>query len=202
MTQSKSTQISLFSIFRNNPVASQVLGVCSALAVTVNLQAALIMALAVTVVLACSNVVISLMKNTIPMKMRLIVQLIVVSLFVILIDLILKAFAYNISKQLSIFLGLVITNCLVLGRLEDFAMKNKVWHSFLDGLSNGFGYGVILIIVATIREILGNGTLLNIQIIPQSFYDAGYMNNSLMMMPPFAIIILGIIFWIKNREKK
>jgi Na+-transporting NADH:ubiquinone oxidoreductase subunit D len=197
----KTKKILLFSIFRNNPITAQILGICSALAVTVKLQPALVMALSVTVVIACSNVIISLLKKTIPNRIRIIVQLVVVSLFVILIDLILKAFAYNISKQLSVFVGLIITNCIVMGRLEAFAMTNKVWHSFLDGLSNGFGYGLILIIVAAIRELLSSGKLFNFQIIPQSFYDAGYMNNSLIMLPPMAIIILGIIIWIKGEKE-
>ncbi|MDR2511696.1 MAG: NADH:ubiquinone reductase (Na(+)-transporting) subunit D [Bacteroidales bacterium] len=194
-------KILLFSIFRNNPIMAQILGICSALAVTVKLQPALVMALSVTIVIACSNVIISLLKKTIPNRIRIIVQLVVVSLFVILIDLILKAFAYNISKQLSVFVGLIITNCIVMGRLEAFAMTNKVWHSFLDGMSNGFGYGLILVIVAVIRELLSSGKLLDYQIIPPSFYDAGYMNNSLMILPPMAVIILGIIIWVKGAKE-
>lgn len=184
----------------NNPVAVQVLGICSALAVTSKLEPALVMGLSVTVIVAFANVVISLLRNTIPNRIRIIVQLVVVAALVTIVSQILKAFAYDVSVQLSVYVGLIITNCILMGRLEAFAMSNKPWDSFLDGLGNGLGYALILIIVGIVREILGSGTLLNFQIIPQCFYDLGYMNNGLMVLPPMALIILACIIWFQRSK--
>lgn len=180
----------------DNPITVQVLGICSALAVTVKLQPALVMALSVTVVTGFSNLIISLMRNTIPPRIRIIVQLTVIATLVILVDQVLKAVAYEVSKQLSVFVGLIITNCIVMGRLEAFAMANKPWPSFLDGIGNGIGYGFILIVVAFIRELFGSGTIFGYAVIPQSFYEAGYSNNGLFILPPMALILLGIIIWV------
>ena len=184
----------------NNPVAVQVLGICSALAVTSKLEPALVMGLSVTVIVAFANVVISLLRNTIPNRIRIIVQLVVVAALVTIVSQILKAFAYDVSVQLSVYVGLIITNCILMGRLEAFAMSNKPWDSFLDGLGNGLGYALILIIVGIVREILGSGTLLNFQIIPQCFYDLGYMNTGLMVLPPMALIILACIIWFQRSK--
>lgn len=184
----------------NNPVAVQVLGICSALAVTSKLEPALVMGLSVTIIVAFANVVISLLRNTIPNRIRIIVQLVVVAALVTIVSQILKAFAYDVSVQLSVYVGLIITNCILMGRLEAFAMSNKPWDSFLDGLGNGLGYALILIIVGIVREILGSGTLLNFQIIPQCFYDLGYMNNGLMVLPPMALIILACIIWFQRSK--
>lgn len=184
----------------NNPVAVQVLGICSALAVTSKLEPALVMGLSVTVIVAFANVVISLLRNTIPNRIRIIVQLVVVAALVTIVSQILKAFAYDVSVQLSVYVGLIITNCILMGRLEAFAMSNNPWDSFLDGLGNGLGYALILIIVGIVREILGSGTLLNFQIIPQCFYDLGYMNNGLMVLPPMALIILACIIWFQRSK--
>lgn len=180
----------------DNPIIVQVLGICSALAVTVKLQPALVMAVSVMVVTGFANLIISLMRNTIPPRIRIIVQLTVIATLVILVDQVLKAVAYDVSKQLSVFVGLIITNCIVMGRLEAFAMANKPWPSFLDGIGNGAGYGIILVIVAFIRELFGSGTLLGYKIIPESFYDAGYANNGLFILPPMALIVLGVIIWV------
>lgn len=180
----------------DNPITVQVLGICSALAVTVKLQPALVMALSVTVVTGFSNLIISLMRNTIPPRIRIIVQLTVIATLVILVDQVLKAVAYEVSKQLSVFVGLIITNCIVMGRLEAFAMANKPWPSFLDGIGNGIGYGFILVVVAFIRELFGSGTIFGYAVIPQSFYEAGYSNNGLFILPPMALILLGIIIWV------
>lgn len=179
-----------------NPITVQVLGICSALAVTVKLQPALVMAISVTVVTAFSNLIISCLRNTVPPRIRIIVQLTVIATLVILVDQVLKAVAYEVSKQLSVFVGLIITNCIVMGRLEAFAMANKPWPSFLDGLGNGIGYGMILVIVAFVRELFGSGTLFGMQVVPDSFYQAGYANNGLFILPPMALILLGIIIWI------
>ncbi len=187
---------------KNNPVTIQVLGICSALAVTVKLQPAFVMALSVTVVVGMSNLVISLLRNTIPSRIRIIVQLMVIAALVIIVDQVLKAFAYDISKQLSVFVGLIITNCIVMGRLEAFAMANKPWQSFLDGIGNGAGYGIILIIVAFFRELLGSGTLWGYKVVPQAAYDAGYVNNGLMILPPMALITVGIIIWVQRAKNK
>lgn len=180
----------------DNPITVQVLGICSALAVTVKLQPALVMALSVTVVTGFSNLIISLMRNTIPPRIRIIVQLTVIATLVILVDQVLKAVAYEVSKQLSVFVGLIITNCIVMGRLEAFAMANKPWPSFLDGIGNGIGYGFILVVVAFIRELFGSGTIFGYAVIPPSFYEAGYSNNGLFILPPMALILLGIIIWV------
>ena len=185
-----------------NPVTVQVLGICSALAVTAKLQPALVMALSVTVVTAFSNLIISLMRNSIPPRIRIIVQLTVIATLVILVDQVLKAVAFEVSKQLSVFVGLIITNCIVMGRLEAFAMANKPWPSFLDGIGNGIGYGIILVIVAIVRELLGSGTLLGHQIIPSCFYEAGYSNNGLFILPPMALILVGIIIWIQRSRNR
>ncbi len=190
---------------RNNPVTVLVLGICSALAVTVKLEPAVVMAISVTVVVGVSNLIISLMRNTIPNRIRIIVQLVVVSLLVILVDQVLQAFAYDVSKQLSVFVGLIITNCIVMGRLEAFAMANKPWPSFIDGIGNGLGYGIILVIVGFIRELLGSGTLWGYRVIPESFYieNGGvYANNGLIILPPMALIILGIIIWVQRARNK
>ncbi|MGL5684052.1 MAG: NADH:ubiquinone reductase (Na(+)-transporting) subunit D [Marinifilaceae bacterium] len=199
----KNMQLLLGPINKNNPVLVQVLGICSALAVTVKLEPACVMALSVIVVTAFSNVIISLLRNTIPTRIRIIVQLVVVASLVIVVDQVLKAFAYDVSKQLSVFVGLIITNCIIMGRLEAFALGNKPWASLLDGIGSGLGYGVILIIVAFFRELLGSGTIFGFQVMPQAFYEAGYMNNGLMILPPSALIIVGILIGVhraKNPE--
>lgn len=183
-----------------NPVTVLVLGICSCLAVTAQLKPALVMGVSVTVVTAFSNLIISLLRKGIPARIRIIVQLVVVATMVILVDQFLKAFVYDVSKQLSVFVGLIITNCIVMGRLEAFAMSHKPWDSFLDGLGNGLGYSLILIIVAFFRELLGSGTLFGYPIIPTAFYEAGYQNNGLMILPPMALIIVGIIIWINNNK--
>ncbi len=187
----------------SNPITVQVLGICSALAVTVKMQPSIVMALAVMVVTAFSNLIISIIRNIIPNRIRIIVQLAVVAAMVILVDQFLKAFVYDVSKQLSVFVGLIITNCIVMGRLEAFAMANKPWPSFIDGIGNGLGYGVILVIVSMIRELLGSGELMGFRIIPESAYEMGYFNNGLIIMPPMALIIVGIIIWVqRSRNKK
>lgn len=186
----------------NNPITVQVLGICSALAVTVKMEPSIVMALAVIVVSAFSNVTISMIRNIIPNRIRIIVQLTIVATMVILVDQFLKAFLFDVSKQLSVFVGLIITNCIIMGRLEAFAMANKPWPSFLDGIGNGFGYGLILVIVSMIRELLGSGELMGYRIIPESIYKLGYFNNSLIIMPPMALIIVGIIIWIQRSQNK
>lgn len=189
----------------NNPVVVQILGICSALAVTVQLKPALVMGIAVTIIVALSNVVVSLMRNTIPMRIRIIVQLVVVAALVTLVSEVLKAFAYDVAVQLSVYIGLIITNCILMGRLEAFAMTNKPWDSFLDGLGNGFGYAIILVIVAFFRELLGSGTLFGYQVIPSSWYEAGYTNCGMMMMPAMALILVGCVIWLHrsiNKEEK
>ena len=187
---------------KNNPVVVQVLGICSVLAVTAKLEPAIVMGVSVVAVLAFANVIISLLRNTIPTNIRIIVQLVVVAGLVVIVDQVLKAFAYDASKQLSVFIGLIITNCILMGRLEAFAMANKPWPSFLDGVGNGIGYALILIIVGFFRELLGSGTLLGYQIIPQSFYDAGYVNNGLMILPPMALILVACIIWVQRSFNK
>lgn len=184
----------------NNPVTVQVLGICSALAITVQIKPALFMFLGVLFVVCLGNVVVSLLRNVIPNRVRIIAQLVIVAGLVSVVDMLLKAYQYDISKQLSVFVGLIITNCIVMGRLEAFAMANKPWPSFLDGIGNSVGYGAILLIVAVIRELFGSGKLYGYQIIPQSFYDLGYVNNGLMMMPPVALILVGIIIWIQRSK--
>ncbi|MGE5384056.1 MAG: NADH:ubiquinone reductase (Na(+)-transporting) subunit D [Omnitrophica WOR_2 bacterium] len=183
---------------KDNPITVQVLGICSALAVTVKMEPAFVMAVSVTVVTAFSNLVISSLRNTIPPRIRIIVQLVVIAALVILVDQILKAYVYDVSKQLSVFVGLIITNCIVMGRLEAYAMANKPWPSFLDGIGNGVGYGMILIIVSFFRELLGSGTLFGIKIVPNSFYSAGYVNNGFLILPPMALILVGIIIWFQR----
>ncbi len=189
-------------LWDSNPVMFQVLGICSALAVTTQLVPSLIMAAGVTFVVCLSNVVISLMRNYIPNKVRIIVQLSVVSALVIMIDQVLRAYLYEQSKDLSVFVGLIITNCIVMGRLEAFAMGNPPLPSFLDGLGNSLGYSMVLVMVSTVREILGNGALLGYTVIPQSFYDSGYQNFGLMLLPPGAFIILGLLVWAQRTISK
>ena len=180
----------------DNPIMVQVLGICSALAVTSQLKPAIVMGLAVTIITAFSNVIISAIRNTIPNRIRIVVQLVVVAALVTIVSQVLKAFAYDVSMQLSVYVGLIITNCILMGRLEAFAMMNKPWPSFLDGLGNGLSYAVILVIVGFIRELFGRGTLLGFTIIPQSAYDAGYINNGMMTMPAMALILLGCVIWV------
>lgn len=187
---------------KNNPVVVQVLGICSALAVTVQLKPAVVMGLSVTIIVALSNVIISLMRNTIPNNVRIIVQLVVVAAVVTVVSEILKAFAYDVSVQLSVYIGLIITNCILMGRLEAYAMSNKPWDSFLDGLGNGLGYSWILIAVAFVRELFGSGKLFGFQVIPSSFYEAGYVDNGLMMMPSMALILVACIIWIHRSVNK
>jgi len=187
---------------QSNPITVQVLGICSALAITVKLKPSIVMALSVMAVLAVSNVVISLLRKMIPPRIRIIVELVVIATMVIMVDQVLKAYAYDISKQLSVFVGLIITNCILMGRLEAFAMGNKPWPSFLDALGNAAGYGIILIIVAFFRELLGSGTLLDMRVIPQAVYDAGYMDNGMMVLPPMALVVVGIIIWIQRSRRK
>ncbi len=202
MTNNKKLQLLFRPISEANPITVLILGVCSALAVTAKLKPAFVMAVSVTVVTAMSNLIISLLRKGIPPKIRIIVQLVIVASLVILVDQVLKAFMYDVSKQLSVFVGLIITNCIVMGRLEAFAMANGQWDSFLAGIGNGLGDGIILIIIAFFRELLGSGTLWGFQIIPQKFYELGYMNNSLMILPPMALIIVGIIIWIKKQPSE
>jgi Na+-transporting NADH:ubiquinone oxidoreductase subunit D len=186
-----------------NPITVQVLGICSALAVTTQVKPAIIMALGVTFVTAFSSLIIALIRDSIPGRIRMIVQLVIVALLVTIVDQLLKAFMFDVSKKLSVFVGLIITNCIVMGRLEAFAMSQKPWPSFLDGIGNGLGYGVILIIVAVIRELFGSGSLLGFKIMPQWAYDHGYVNNGLMMLPPAALFIIGCyIWWQRSRNKK
>lgn len=191
-------------LMKGNPITVLVLGICSSLAVTVELKGALVMALSVTIVTGLSSLVCSLLRNTIPNRVRIIVQLVVVALMVILVDQFLKAFeaTYSIDKSLSVYIGLIITNCIVMGRIEAFALGNKPVPSMVDGLASGLGYGAILIIVAFVRELLGSGTLFGLQIIPQAFYNAGYVNNGLVILPPFALILLGCIIWIHRSIDK
>ena len=187
---------------KNNPVIVQVLGICSCLAVTAKLEPAIVMGISVIAVLAFSNVIISLIRNTIPTNIRIIVQLVVVAALVIIVNQLLLAYAYDVSKQLSVFIGLIITNCILMGRLEAFAMSNKPWPSFLDGVGNGIGYTIILVITGFFRELLGSGTLLGYQVIPQAFYDAGYANNGLMILPPMALIVVACIIWVHRSRNK
>lgn len=180
----------------DNPILVQVLGICSALAVTAQLEPAIVMGLAVTVITAFANVIISVIRNTIPMRIRIIVQLVVVAALVTIVSQILKAFAYDVSVQLSVYVGLIITNCILMGRLEAFAMTNKPWPSFLDGVGNGLGYALILVIVGGVREFFGRGSLLGFQLIPESVYQAGYMNNGMMTMSATALILVGCVIWV------
>jgi Na+-transporting NADH:ubiquinone oxidoreductase subunit D len=182
----------------SNPITVQVLGICSALAVTVQMKPSIVMALSVMVVTGFSNLAISSIRNIIPDRIRIIVQLVIVAALVILVDQVLKAFVYDVSKQLSVFVGLIITNCIVMGRLEAFAMGNKPWPSFLDGIGNGLGYGLILVLVSAVRELFGSGKLMGFRVVPNFFYENGYFNNGLTILPPMALIVVGIIIWIQR----
>lgn len=198
MLSNKHKKILSDPVLGANPISVQILGICSALAVTVQLKTAIVMSLSVIVVLACSNVAISLLRNHIPSKIRIIVQLAVISALVILVDQLLKAYAYEMSKQLSVFVGLIITNCIVMGRAEAFALQNGPFASFLDGIGNGLGYGLILTLVASLREILGSGSLLGYRLIPECVYAAGYQNCGLMVLAPGAFLLLGLIIWVQK----
>ena len=189
-------------IFKGNPISVLVLGICSSLAVTVQLKGAFVMGLSVIIVTGLSSLVCSLLRNTIPNRIRIIVQLVVVAMMVILVDQVLKAYAYSVSKTLSVYIGLIITNCIVMGRIEAYALGNKPFASLMDGLGNGLGYAMILVIVAFFRELLGSGTLFGSQVIPQAVYDFGYVNNGLMILPPMALILLGCIIWVQRSIQK
>jgi Na+-transporting NADH:ubiquinone oxidoreductase subunit D len=203
MFSAKNIKLLTGPLDQNNPITVQVLGICSALAVTVKLKPALVMALSVTIVVAISNVVIAALRKYIPDRIRIIVQLVVAATLVILVDQILKAYVFDVSKQLSVFVGLIITNCILMGRLEAFAMANKPWPAFLDGLGNGAGYGLILIIVAFLRELLGSGTIFGYPVIEKTgAYSIGYENNGLMILPPMALIIVGMIIWVQRSRNK
>jgi len=194
---SKQNKEALFKpLSADNPIMVQILGICSALAVTSQLKPAIVMGLAVAVITAFSNVIVSLIRNTIPTRIRIIIQLVVVAALVTIVSQILKAVAYDVSVQLSVYVGLIITNCILMGRLEAFAMTNKPWASFLDGLGNGLGYALILVILGAVRELLGRGSLLGFQIIPSSVYEMGYMNNGMMTMPAMALILIGCVIWV------
>ncbi len=196
MISKKNKQILFNPLSQDNPVLVQILGICSTLAVTASMEPALVMGLSVIVVLALSNVIISLMRNTIPSTIRIIVQLVVVASLVIIVQQFLVAFNYDVSKQLSVFIGLIITNCILMGRLEAFALNNRPWESFLDGIGNGLGYAAILVIVSFFRELLGSGSLFGFQVIPQWCYEHGYENNGLMILPPMALITCACIIWV------
>ncbi len=203
MALSNKTKAALLGpLNKNNPVIVQVLGICSALAVTSKLEPSLVMAVAVTLVLAAANVIISLLRKTIPNRIRIIVQLVVVAALVTIVSEVLKAFAYDVNKQLSVFVGLIVTNCILMGRLEAFALGNGPWPSFLDGIGNGLGYGWILVAVGFFREMLGSGELLGHRVIPQFLYDAGYENNGLMMLAPMALILVAVIIWVHRARNK
>lgn len=200
---SKNFKILTEPLGKNNPITVQVLGICSALAVTAKIKPAFVMALSVTIIVAFSNLVVSLMRKSIPGRIRIIVQLTVIATMVILVDQLLKAYAFDVSKQLSVFVGLIITNCILMGRLEAFAMSRGPWESFLDGLGNGAGYGLILLIVAFFRELLGSGTIFGYPIIEKlGLYSIGYENNGMMILPPMALIFVGIIIWIQRSKDK
>ena len=192
----------LTPILKGNPISVLVLGICSSLAVTVQLKGAFVMGLSVIIVTGLSSLVCSILRNTIPNRIRIIVQLVVVALMVILVDQVLKAYAYSVSKTLSVYIGLIITNCIVMGRIEAFALGNKPFASLMDGLGNGLGYALILVIVAFFRELLGSGTLFGYQVIPDCVYEAGYVNNGLMILPPMALILLGCIIWLQRSIQK
>ena len=189
-------------IIKANPITVLVLGICSALAVTVKLEPAIVMGISVTLVTGLSSFLISLIRKTIPNRIRIIVQLVVVAMFVILISEFLKAYVYDVSKQLSVYVGLIITNCLIMGRIEAFGLTEKPLPSLVDGLANGLGYGLILVIIAFFRELIGSGSIFGAQIIPQSWYEAGYMNNGLFIMPPMALILIGCLIWIQRSYQK
>ncbi|MDR0232987.1 MAG: NADH:ubiquinone reductase (Na(+)-transporting) subunit D [Dysgonamonadaceae bacterium] len=198
----KNKTILLGPLAKNNPITVQVLGICSALAVTSKLAPAIVMAISVTVVVALGNVIISLLRNTIPNRIRIIVQLVVLAALVTIVSEILKAYAFDIYRQLSVFIGLIVANCILMGRLEAFALANKPWPAFLDGIGNGLGYGIILIIVGFFRELLGSGTLLGYQIVPESFYESGYADNGLMILPPMALILVACVIWVQRIRNK
>ncbi|MCD8176889.1 MAG: NADH:ubiquinone reductase (Na(+)-transporting) subunit D [Tannerellaceae bacterium] len=203
LLSNKNKEVLASPLSKNNPVIVQMLGICSALAVTSKLEPSIVMGLSVVGVVAFANVIISLLRNTIPNRIRIIVQLVVVAALVTIVSEVLKAFAYDVNKQLSVFVGLIITNCILMGRLEAFALGNGPWESFLDGIGNGAGYAIILVIVGFFRELLGSGTLLGIQVIPDIFYEWGYVNNGLMILPPMALIVVAVIIWVhrsRNRE--
>jgi Na+-transporting NADH:ubiquinone oxidoreductase subunit D len=202
MFSSKNSKLLTGPLNLQNPVTVQILGICSALAVTVKIENAIVMGLSVMVVTAISNLVISSLRNYIPSRIRIIVQLVIVATMVILVDQLLRAFVYDVSKQLSVYVGLIITNCIIMGRLEAFAMANKPWPSLIDGIGNGAGYAMILIMVAFFRELFGSGTLFGHQSIPQSLYAAGYENNGMMIMPTMALILVGCIIWIQRSFNK
>lgn len=203
----KDSRLILDPLADNNPITIQVLGICSALAITAQLKAAIVMAISVTAVVAIGNVVISLMRNIIPSKIRIIVQLVVVAVLVIIVDLVLKAYSYELSKTLSVFVGLIITNCIIMGRFEAFALANGPWRSFLDGIGNGAGYGLILVIVGFFRELFGSGTLLGFKVLGDpiektGLYALGYENNGFMLLSPMALIVVGIIIWVQRSRNK
>ena len=202
MLSKRSKEIIFNPFSKDNPVLVQVLGICSTLAVTVSLEPAIVMSVSVIAVLAFSNVIISLIRNTIPPTIRIIVQLVVVAALVIMVQQFLLAYNYDVSKKLSVFLGLIITNCILMGRLEAFAMHNKPWPSFLDGIGNGLGYGLVLVIVGFFRELLGSGSLMGYKVIPQCVYDAGYMDNGLMILPPMALIVVACVIWVQRAHDK
>lgn len=187
---------------KNNPVLVQILGICSALAVTTQLKPAFVMGLSVVAVCAFSNLILSLLRNTIPDRIRIIVQLVVIAALVTIVNDVLKAYVYDVSKQLSVYVGLIITNCIIMGRVEAFALSNKPLPSLLDGIGNGLGYGFVLVLIAFVRELFGSGTLFGYQIFPESFYEAGYVNNGLMLFPPSALIIVGVIIWVHRSLNK
>lgn len=200
---SKNSKVLLGPLAKNNPITVQVLGICSCLAVTAQLKPAVVMALSVTVVVALSNLIISFMRNTIPPRIRIIVQLVVVSALVILVNQVLMAYVYDVSKQLSVYVGLIITNCIVMGRLEAFAMSHKPWESVLDGIGNGLGYGAVLVILGAFRELFGSGTLWGYPVMEKlGMYKIGYENNGLVIMAPMALILVGIIIWIQRSKDK
>ncbi|MDR1257755.1 MAG: NADH:ubiquinone reductase (Na(+)-transporting) subunit D [Tannerellaceae bacterium] len=198
----KNKEILIGPLSKNNPVIIQMLGICSALAVTSKLEPSIVMAVSVTAVVAFANVIISLLRNTIPARIRIIVQLVVVAALVTIVSEVLKAFAFDVNKQLSVFVGLIITNCILMGRLEAFALGNGPWESFLDGLGNGLGYGIILVVIGFFRELLGSGILLGFQVIPDVFYQWGYVNNGLMILPPMALIVVAVIIWVHRSGNK
>lgn len=202
MLSKRSKEIIFNPFSKDNPVLVQVLGICSTLAVTVSLEPAIVMSVSVIAVLAFSNVIISLIRNTIPPTIRIIVQLVVVAALVIMVQQFLVAYNYDVSKKLSVFIGLIITNCILMGRLEAFAMHNKPWPSFLDGIGNGLGYGLVLVIVGFFRELLGSGSLMGYKVIPQCVYDAGYMDNGLMILPPMALIVVACVIWVQRAHDK
>jgi len=203
MFSAKNIKLFTAPLGRDNPITVQVLGICSALAVTVKLKPAIVMALSVTIVVAVSNVVIAAMRKYIPDRIRIIVQLVVIATMVILVDQFLKAYAFDVSKQLSVFVGLIITNCILMGRLEAFAMANKPWPSFIDGMGNGAGYGIILVVVAFFRELLGSGTLFGYPVMEKlGVFSTGYENNGMMILPPMALIAVGLIIWFQRSKNK